>query len=312
MKKLIALLLALICVLGLVGCSNIQNDNPPTTGEEKWDLIPMVMVDGVLYLDTGHNNTDIRKCGTPDGEITSEVDGSEKPTANDQSNFGTGYGYQYGATEGTIEIYMNDKWCIFATEEVRQQIQFPNKESETGSNDTVLKEPPVLTVICGKESVEALRGTTSWMYQNEDGTGSGIESDSMHPLQAKEYMTPLDLIPTPISSIDPLTANLQWDTTPDKVVVRCWGEECWGRYDAESEDILVDVMGIDFNSQLVTNYVIQLKDGNYIYEVVAEWNSSETWGGTAYYSFYTVKPDMELHPIEEADDLCGYPLAPTE
>lgn len=189
MRKYIALILGLVCALGLAGCNNT-----PTT-EEKWDLIPMVMVEGVLYLDTGHTNTDIRKCGTPDGEITSEVDGSEKPAVDNQSNFGTGYGYQYGATEGTIEIYMNDKWRIFATEEVRQQIQFPETSDtegiETFPNDTVLKEPPALTVVCGDKTVEALRGTTSWMYQNEDGTSTGIESDSMHPLQAKEYMTPL-------------------------------------------------------------------------------------------------------------------------
>lgn len=43
-----------------------------------------------------------------DGEITSEVDGSEKPTKDNQSNFGTGYGYQYGSQEGIIEINMNE------------------------------------------------------------------------------------------------------------------------------------------------------------------------------------------------------------
>lgn len=59
------------------------------------------------------------------GEITSTVDGTEKPTKDNESNFGAGYGYQYGSQEGTIEIYMNDKWWIYATEEVRQQIQFP-------------------------------------------------------------------------------------------------------------------------------------------------------------------------------------------
>lgn len=120
MKKLITL--ALICILGFTGCSKAD--------EEKWDMIPMVMVDGTLYFDTGHNNTAIRKCGTPDGEITSTVDGTEKPIKDNQSNFGSGYGYQYGTTEGTIEIYMNDAWRIFATEEARQQIQFPEKESE--------------------------------------------------------------------------------------------------------------------------------------------------------------------------------------
>lgn len=53
-----------------------------------------------------------------DGEITSEVDGSEKPTKDNQSNFGTGYGYQYGSQEGIIEINMNEKWWVFATEKV--------------------------------------------------------------------------------------------------------------------------------------------------------------------------------------------------
>lgn len=120
MKKFVALILSLTFVLALVGCSNTP------TSEEKWDRIPMVMVDGVLYLDTGHTNTDIHKSGTPDGKITSSVDGSEEPTADNQSNFGEGYEYRYGDAEGTIEINMNNHWCIYATEEVRQQIQFPN------------------------------------------------------------------------------------------------------------------------------------------------------------------------------------------
>jgi len=66
---------------------------------ETWDLIPMVMVNGTLYLDTGHESTIEARCGVMDGEITSQVDGSKQPTVDDQSNFGTGYGYQYGATE---------------------------------------------------------------------------------------------------------------------------------------------------------------------------------------------------------------------
>lgn len=85
---------------------------------EKCDLIPMVMVNGELYLDTGKESTVEDRCGLMDGKITSEVDGSECPTKDNQSNFGTGYGYQYGSHEGTIEIYMNDKWWVFATEKV--------------------------------------------------------------------------------------------------------------------------------------------------------------------------------------------------
>ena len=98
--------------------------------EEKWDLIPMVMVDGRLYLDTGMESSVEARCGVMDGEITSSVDGTKKPTKDGESNFGTGYGYQYGPQEGTIEIFMNEKWWVFATEDVRQEIQFPENNNE--------------------------------------------------------------------------------------------------------------------------------------------------------------------------------------
>ena len=37
-----------------------------------------------------------------DGEITSTVDGTEIPTEDNQSNFGSGFGYQYGADDRTF------------------------------------------------------------------------------------------------------------------------------------------------------------------------------------------------------------------
>ena len=46
----------------------------------EWDKIPMVMVDGKLYYDTGKESTVSARCGVMDGEITSTVDGSEIPT----------------------------------------------------------------------------------------------------------------------------------------------------------------------------------------------------------------------------------------
>ena len=44
------------------------------------------------------------------------VDGSEIPTKDNQSNFGTGFEYQYGA-DNTIEIFMNEKWIVFEQRE---------------------------------------------------------------------------------------------------------------------------------------------------------------------------------------------------
>ena len=92
---------------------------------EEYDLIPMVMVDGVLYLDTGIFSTPSFTNRTYDGEITSAVKGSETPTENNQSNFDIGYGYVIGSLDGTIELDMNGNWRIFATEKVRQQLLFP-------------------------------------------------------------------------------------------------------------------------------------------------------------------------------------------
>lgn len=115
MKKLAAWISALACVIALAGCSATQNA-----------MTPAVMVNDTLYLTTGlHSNTD--SGAAADGEITSEVKDTEMPTENDQSNFGTGLKYRYGETEGTIEIFSEDGWHIYATEEVRQRLQSPEK-----------------------------------------------------------------------------------------------------------------------------------------------------------------------------------------
>ena len=102
------------------------------TKEELSDLIPMVMVNGELYMDTGHESSVEARCGVMDGTIDSEVGANEKPTKDNQSNFGTGYGYQYGSHEGLIEVYMNDKWWVFATEKAlaSSQLMIDSEASE--------------------------------------------------------------------------------------------------------------------------------------------------------------------------------------
>ncbi|MEH2958592.1 M56 family metallopeptidase [Candidatus Merdisoma sp. JLR.KK006] len=77
-----------------------------------YDIIPMVMVNGKYYYDTGRTSSKTEHSTEMDGEITSAVDGSQKPTENNQSNFGTGYGYQWGEDD-TIEVHIDGKWVIF-------------------------------------------------------------------------------------------------------------------------------------------------------------------------------------------------------
>lgn len=175
-----------------------------------------------------------------------------------------------------------------------------NNSSIGGSTNSeiALNRPPELTILYGKESIKALRGTTSWTYANDDGTSTSEESDSLHPLQAKDYMTPLSLLPSTLSSANPLEVNLRWDYVPDEVTVRCWGEECWGQtgdYNNTSEEIPVKILMIDSDGETEPIITTELKDGNYIYEVTAEWNSYDKFSGTAHYSFYTITQD-EIPP----------------
>lgn len=159
------------------------------------DWIPMVMADDVLYLDTGYEKEANKRPDTFEGVINSEVDRKEKPTVNDQSNFGTGYGYRYGKTEGIIEIYMNDKWQVFATEKIiagDTLILDEQSAEQTGTNRMWDRIPMVrvngkLYYDTGKESTISGRcgnmdgeitstvdGTEIPMEDNQSNFGSGF------------------------------------------------------------------------------------------------------------------------------------------
>ena len=202
---------------------------------------------------------------------------------------------EFGYIEGTIIKILGVE--VFNNTEEKTN---PKNNSKGGSknNEIALNEPPALTVLYGKESIKALRGTTSWTYANDDGTSTSEQSDSLHPLQAKDYMTYLSLFPSTLSSTDPLTVNLRWDYVPDEVTLRCWSADCWGQtedYNKTSEEIPVKTLMIDSDVETDPVITAELKDGNYIYEVTAEWNSYDKFSGTAHYSFYTITQD-EIPP----------------
>lgn len=128
MKQVSAFIWALGCALTLAGCSSVS------ASEEARDLIPMVMVDGTLYLDTGRVSAEVYDCGMPDGEITSEVPQTERPTADGQSNFGTGYAYRHTGTDGMIEIRIRDTWFLYASEAARDSSPRPEGRSSDKSS----------------------------------------------------------------------------------------------------------------------------------------------------------------------------------
>ncbi len=76
----------------------------------------MFKVKGKLYIETGETNSMLR-CGMMDGQITSSVAADRVPKKNGQSNFGKGYGYQYGTRENRLEVCIDGTWHIFAYNE---------------------------------------------------------------------------------------------------------------------------------------------------------------------------------------------------
>lgn len=73
------------------------------------DYPALVMVQGVLYYDSTEISTEGR-CGMLDGTIDSKCEG-KIPTEDNQSNFGTGYGYQVGPD--CVEILIDSEWHVF-------------------------------------------------------------------------------------------------------------------------------------------------------------------------------------------------------
>ena len=100
--------------------AQIQNVYSIKVVEEKVDEyeavreVQLVMVDGKLYYGLGKLANQEERCGIVDGTIETTVEAGEIPANNNESNFGTGYKYQTGSVQGTIDVFINDAWWIFA------------------------------------------------------------------------------------------------------------------------------------------------------------------------------------------------------
>ena len=151
-----------------------------------------------------------------------------------------------------------------------------NAPGSIGSSKPSSTEPPELKVLDSTcLGIVANIGTYSWTYDNGDGTQTGVCADSSHPLEWQAFLVPMT------TSDD--TVELHFDVQPQEMSVRSWSDEYWGKVDAEEE-----------NAALNGNK-LELKDGGYIYEVVAKWTDDNLAAeGTVHYAFYIVK-DLHLH-----------------
>ena len=113
MKKFIALVLVLVCVLGLVACGAKEQTTPNTPNA----TIPSIMYEGNLYKTTGKqipaevDETDIV------GNISSVVPLSQFPTNDGEANFGQ-VGDPYALTADGLVVLLNNEWTLFELLEV--------------------------------------------------------------------------------------------------------------------------------------------------------------------------------------------------
>ncbi|WP_438311709.1 hypothetical protein [Sporosarcina sp. FA9] len=126
-------------------------------------------------------------------------------------------------------------------------------ESLDDYSKEIILEPPNLIVYVEKETVSPTLGTYSWSIENEDGTGTAIESDSLAPPELVNKDNPLHV------TID-TKVELNFEIKPDSYTIRIWNDE---------------------NNVISTSDKVVLSGkGKVIYEVLAHWKQ-----GTASYAF---------------------------
>lgn len=267
MKKLTAWAFALTGILGLAGCSSAGTKpyqdltaadissatvllQPPdqTLQVEETDRLIALLQDVVIYEE---DNSYTEYAGQA---VTIQLTMSD--------------GTQTSITEYNPFVIIDGIGYRTEYEPCEALNRYANELLDSGDAVVVLEEPPVLSVVSDETAVTALLGTYSWQRKNADGTFTGIEADSPHPLDCRELLSP------PLETPE-ATAVLRFTENPDTIVsVQCWSDSHWSNPSAGGEDVICD------------ENTIELKSGGCIYEVVAQWDADSGYGGTAHYSFY--------------------------
>lgn len=164
-------------------------------------------------------------------------------------------------------------------------------------NNNSLKNPPELSVSCGKSSVTAWEGGYSWRYTNPyTGEGTAVNADDFHPLKVIDSVPKLEIAPSVVSSEKPRVASLQFTIEPDKIDVQCYKLDEQDLNNSES----ISVQGTSF----------KMKEGYYLYEITAWWSSSDVYSGAVTYAFQTndrdfVAPNNTVIASKEAAKFIG-------
>jgi len=195
---------------------------------------------------------------------------------NGEANFNVEVGAPYASYGDGYIVLWNDIWTLFVTENALIEGVRPTPRIFGGMPD---KAPALYVVLLNDndpgQRVEALQLTTSWNFYYEDGTGTGYESDSAHPLQLQQTaFSEATLYFTNISA--EIALQFSDDYPPQTITVQRWPSE----YAYGSQDIQ-EHLGNSEHITLSGGSIHVDDDGhNYIYEVSATWLN-----GKSYYTF---------------------------
>ncbi len=157
--------------------------------------------------------------------------------------------------------------------------------------------PPEMVVVANDISIVSQHGTSEWTYTQEDGQSVTVCADASHPTAMVERLPVLDLLPGELLMLgsDPLTARIQFNAVgvepiyilrPDEVYVTCWKISDDGRYTVAEEE-KIETREVNGNTYFT------LKEGDYVYNVVAAWKQDRPYSGTVNYAFSTKQNEMK-------------------
>ena len=270
MKRLIVWMWAMAALLSLTGCSAL-------TGEKRFkDLDVNEIASAAVHLTPPDKTLQIEDTGKL-VELLKDVVLYEQDDSYTEYS-GQGVTFTLTMTDGSqTNILAYNPFLVVdgvgyqtAYEPCEALNQYANDLLCEENVTVILETPPVLTVVSDRTAVGALLGTYSWQGKNSDGTSVNLEADSLHPLDSKELLVPLETTEK--------TAGLHFGEEPDSIQsVQCWSDVHWHDPAANSETVVL------------SGDTLELKPGGYIYEIQAWWNPESGYGGTACYSVYIIQ-----------------------
>ena len=143
MKKYSSIILSILCILILAGCSKKEQIVPDAPNA----MVPSIIYQGSLYRTTGKQIPAEVDESAILGEISSVVPLNQLPTKEGEANFGE-IGDQYAITSDGLLVKMNNEWTLF---------ELPDIEAEETWGITLTAEtvtPTSATIICTQSGGE--------------------------------------------------------------------------------------------------------------------------------------------------------------